>query len=102
MMELLTLLGPGFLALLTGIGAWLKGHSEVQKVRKEREETKKERDESIQKLSWEIGRLKEEMGLQKSLNDDFRQQFSTLNSTMTEIKTLVELLVDNKIKKGGN
>lgn len=41
MMELLTLLGPGFLALLTGIGAWLKGHSEVQKVRKEREETKK-------------------------------------------------------------
>ena len=102
MMELLTLLVPGILAVLTGVCAWIKGHSEVQKVRKEREETKKERDESIQKLAWEIGRLKEEMGLQKSLNDDFRQQFASLNTTMTEIKTLVELLVDNKIKKGGN
>ena len=93
---------PGFLGVLTGIAAWLKGHAEVNQVKKDREDTKKERDESIQKLSWEISRMKEEQVHQSSLNDEFRQQFVLLNKSITEIKTLVELLVDNKIKTGGH
>lgn len=91
---------PGFLGVLTGFGAWLKGHSEVNQVKREREDTKRERDESIQKLGWEIARLKEEQTHQRLLNDDFRQQLSTLNTSIVEVKTLVELLVDNKIRKG--
>lgn len=93
---------PGFLGVLAGIAAWLKGHAEVNQVKKDREDTKKERDESIQKLSWEISRMKEEQVHQSSLNDEFRQQFVLLNKSITEIKTLVELLVDNKIKTGGH
>lgn len=102
MEEIIMQLIPGFLGVLTGIAAWLKGHAEVNQVKKEREDTKKERDESIQKLSWEISRMKEEQTHQNSLNDDFRQQLSMLNTSITEIKTLVELLVDNKIKNGGH
>lgn len=93
---------PGFMGVLAGIAAWLKGHSEVQTVRKEREDTKKERDDSIQKLSWELNRMKEEQRHQNTLNDDFRQQLGMLNTSITEIKTLVELLVDDKIKNRGN
>lgn len=102
MEEIIMQLIPGFLGVLTGIAAWLKGHAEVNQVKKEREDTKKERDESIQKLSWEISRMKEEQNHQNSLNDEFRQQFTLLNKSITEIKTLVELLVDNKIKTGGH
>lgn len=101
MTEILTELLPGILAVLTGVAAWLKGHAEVQQVRRERDETKKTRDESIQKLSWELARLKEEQMHQGVLNDGFREQLTALNTSITEIKTLVELLVDNKIKKGG-
>lgn len=93
---------PYIVGLLAACAAWLKGHSEVQGIKKEREETKKERDDSIQKLSWEINRMKEDMNHQNLLNDDFRQQLTTMNSTITEVKTLVELLVDNKIKNGGH
>lgn len=99
---ILTELLPYIIALLTGAAAWLKGHAEVQAVKRDREDTKKERDESIQKLAWELNRIKEQQTHQDNLNDDFRQQFSALNTTMTEIKTLVELLVDNKIKNGVN
>lgn len=102
MEEIIMQLIPGFLGVLAGIAAWLKGHAEVNQVKKEREDTKKERDESIQKLSWEISRMKEEQVHQSSLNDEFRQQFVMLNKSITEIKTLVELLVDNKIKTGGH
>ena len=103
MMEsILVQLIPGFLGVLTGIAAWLKGHAEVNQVKKDREDTKKERDESIQRLSWEINRMKEEQVHQSSLNEEFRQQFVLLNKSITEIKTLVELLVDNKIKTGGH
>ena len=102
MEEIIMQLMPGFLGVLAGIAAWLKGHAEVNQVKKEREDTKKERDESIQKLSWEISRMKEEQVHQSSLNDEFRQQFVLLNKSITEIKTLVELLVDNKIKTGGH
>lgn len=102
MEEVIIQLIPGFLGVLTGIAAWLKGHAEVNQVKKDREDTKKERDESIQKLSWEISRMKEEQVHQSSLNDEFRQQFVMLNKSITEIKTLVELLVDNKIKTGGH
>lgn len=101
MQEIIMQLIPGFMGVLAGIAAWLKGHSEVQGVRKEREDTKKERDESIQRLSWELTRLKEEQMHQGVLNDGFREQLTALNTSITEIKTLVELLVDNKIKKGG-
>lgn len=93
---------PYIIGLLAALAAWLKGHAEVQSVKKEREETKKERDDSIQKLSWELNRMKEDMNHQNLLNDDFRQQLTTMNSTITEVKTLVELLVDNKIKNGGH
>ena len=93
---------PYIIAFLTGAAAWLKGHAEVQAVKRDREDTKKERDESIQKLAWELNRIKEQQTHQDNLNDDFRQQFASLNTTMTEIKTLVELLVDNKIKNGVN
>lgn len=93
---------PYIIGLLAALAAWLKGHAEVQTVKKEREETKKERDDSIQKLSWELNRMKEDMNHQSLLNDDFRQQLTTMNSTITEVKTLVELLVDNKIKNGGH
>lgn len=93
---------PYIIGLLAALAAWLKGHAEVQSVKKEREETKKERDDSIQKLSWELNRMKEDMNHQSLLNDDFRQQLTTMNSTITEVKTLVELLVDNKIKNGGH
>lgn len=92
---------PYIIGLLAALAAWLKGHAEVQSVKKEREETKKDRDESIQKLSWELEHIKAEQVHQGSLNDEFRQQFSMLNKSITEIKTLVELLVDNKIKTGG-
>ena len=102
MEEVIIQLIPGFLGVLTGIAAWLKGHAEVNQVKKDREDTKKERDESIQKLSWEISRMKEEQVHQSSLNDEFRQQFVLLNKSITEIKTLVELLVDNRIKTGGH
>lgn len=102
MEEIIMQLMPGFLGVLAGIAAWLKGHSEVNQVKKDREDTKKERDESIQKLSWEISRMQEEQVHQSSLNDEFRQQFTMLNKSITEIKTLVELLVDNKIKTGGH
>ena len=102
MEEIIMQLMPGFLGVLAGIAAWLKGHSEVNQVKKDREDTKKERDESIQKLSWEISRMEEEQVHQSSLNDEFRQQFALLNKSITEIKTLVELLVDNKIKTGGH
>lgn len=102
MEEVIIQLIPGFLGVLTGIAAWLKGHAEVNQVKKDREDTKKERDESIQRLSWEISRMKEEQVHQSSLNDEFRQQFVLLNKSITEIKTLVELLVDNKIKTGGH
>lgn len=100
--EIVMQLIPGFMGVLAGIAAWLKGHAEVNQVKKDREDTKKERDESIQKLSWEISRMKEEQVHQSSLNDEFRQQFVLLNKSITEIKTLVELLVDNKIKTGGH
>lgn len=93
---------PYIIGLLAALAAWLKGHAEVQSVKKDREETKKERDDSIQKLSWELNRMKEDMNHQNLLNDDFRQQLTTMNSTITEVKTLVELLVDNKIKNGGH
>lgn len=93
---------PYIIGLLAALAAWLKGHAEVQSVKKDREETKKERDDSIQKLSWELNRMKEDMQHQNLLNDDFRQQLTTMNSTITEVKTLVELLVDNKIKNGGH
>ncbi len=93
---------PYIIGLLAALAAWLKGHAEVQTVKKEREETKKERDDSIQRLSWELNRIKEDMQHQNLLNDDFRQQLTTMNSTITEVKTLVELLVDNKIKNGGH
>lgn len=93
---------PYIIGLLAALAAWLKGHAEVQSVKKEREETKKERDDSIQKLSWELNRMKEDMNHQNLLNDDFRQQLTTMNSTITEVKTLVELLVENKIKNGGH
>ena len=93
---------PYIIGLLAALAAWLKGHAEVQSVKKDREETKKERDDSIQKLSWELNRMKEDMNHQSLLNDDFRQQLTTMNSTITEVKTLVELLVDNKIKNGGH
>ena len=102
MEEVIIQLIPGFLGVLTGIAAWLKGHAEVNQVKKDREDTKKERDESIQRLSWEISRMKEEQVHQSSLNDEFRQQFVLLNKSITEIKTLVELLVDNRIKTGGH
>lgn len=102
MESILVQLIPGFLGVLTGIAAWLKGHAEVNQVKKEREDTKKERDESIHRLSWEISRIEEEQTHQSSLNDEFRQQFTMLNKSITEIKTLVELLVDNKIKTGGH
>ena len=102
MEEIIMQLVPGFLGVLAGIAAWLKGHAEVNQVKKDREDTKKERDESIQKLSWEISRMKEEQVHQSSLNDEFRQQFVLLNKSITEIKTLVELLVDNRIKTGGH
>ena len=102
MEEIIMQLMPGFLGVLAGIAAWLKGHAEVNQVKKDREDTKKERDESIQKLSWEISRMQEEQVHQSSLNDEFRQQFTMLNKSITEIKTLVELLVDNKIKTGGH
>lgn len=102
MEDIIVQLIPGFMGVLAGVAAWLKGHAEVQNVRKEREDTKKERDESIQKLSWELNRLKEEQSHQSTLNDDFRQQLAMLNTSITEIKTLVELLVDNKIKNGGH
>ena len=102
MEEVIIQLITGFLGVLTGIAAWLKGHAEVNQVKKDREDTKKERDESIQKLSWEISRMKEEQVHQSSLNDEFRQQFVLLNKSITEIKTLVELLVDNRIKTGGH
>lgn len=102
MEEIIMQLMPGFLGVLAGIAAWLKGHAEVNQVKKDREDTKKERDESIQRLSWEISRMKEEQVHQSSLNDEFRQQFVLLNKSITEIKTLVELLVDNKIKTGGH
>lgn len=102
MEDILVQLIPGFLGVLTGIAAWLKGHAEVNQVKKDREDTKKERDESIQKLSWEISRMEEEQTHQNILNDEFRQQFALLNKSITEIKTLVELLVDNKIKTGGH
>lgn len=102
MEEIIMQLIPGLLGVLAGIAAWLKGHAEVNQVKKDREDTKKERDESIQKLSWEISRMKEEQVHQSSLNDEFRQQFVLLNKSITEIKTLVELLVDNKIKTGGH
>lgn len=101
MQEVIVQLIPGFMGVLAGIAAWLKGHAEVQTVRREREDTKKERDESIKKLSWELNRMKEEQIVQNSLNDDFRKQLAMLNTSITEIKTLVELLVDNKIKNGG-
>ena len=93
---------PYIIGLLAALAAWLKGHAEVQSVKKDREETKKERDDSIQKLSWELNRMKEDLQHQNLLNDDFRQQLTTMNSTITEVKTLVELLVDNKIKNGGH
>ena len=93
---------PYIIGLLAALAAWLKGHAEVQSVKKDREETKKERDDSIQRLSWELNRMKEDMNHQNLLNDDFRQQLTTMNSTITEVKTLVELLVDNKIKNGGH
>lgn len=93
---------PYIIGILAAGAAWLKGHAEVQHVKKEREETKKERDESIQRLSWELNRIKEDMNHQNLLNDDFRQQLTTMNSTITEVKTLVELLVENKIKNGGH
>jgi hypothetical protein len=93
---------PYIIGLLAALAAWLKGHAEVQSVKKDREETKKERDDSIQKLSWELNRMKVDMNHQNLLNDDFRQQLTTMNSTITEVKTLVELLVDNKIKNGGH
>lgn len=102
MEEIIMQLIPGFLGVLAGIAAWLKGHAEVNQVKKDREDTKKERDESIQKLSWELEHIKEEQVHQSSLNDEFRQQLVMLNKSITEIKTLVELLVDNKIKTGGN
>ena len=100
--EIVMQLIPGFMGVLAGIAAWLKGNAEVNQVKKEREDTKKERDESIQKLSWEISRMEEEQTHQNILNDEFRQQFALLNKSITEIKTLVELLVDNKIKTGGH
>lgn len=93
---------PYIIGLLAALAAWLKGHAEVQSVKKDREETKKDRDETIQKLSWEINRMKEDMQHQSLLNDDFRQQLATMNTTITEVKTLVELLVENKIKNGGH
>lgn len=93
---------PYIIGLLAACAAWLKGHAEVQSVKKDREETKKERDESIQRLSWELNRMKEDMNHQNLLNEDFRQQLTMMNSTITEVKTLVELLVDNKIKNGGH
>jgi len=93
---------PYIIGLLAALAAWLKGHAEVQSVKKDREDTKKERDDMIQKLSWELNRMKEDMNHQNILNDDFRQQLTTMNSTITEVKTLVELLVDNKIKNGGH
>ena len=99
--EIIGQLLPYIIGILAAGAAWLKGHAEVQDVRREREDTKKERDESIQKLSWEINRMKDDMNHQSTLNDDFRQQLSMLNTSITEIKTLVELLVDNKIKNGG-
>jgi hypothetical protein len=101
MEEIIVQLIPGFLGVLTGIAAWLKGHAEVNQVKKEREVTKKDRDESIQKLSWELEHIKAEQVHQGSLNDEFRQQFTILNKSITEIKTLVELLVDNRIKNRG-
>ena len=101
MEDIIMQLIPGFLGVLAGIAAWLKGHAEVNQVKKDREETKKDRDESIQKLSWEMEHIKAEQVHQGSLNDEFRQQFTMLNKSITEIKTLVELLVDNKIKTGG-
>lgn len=100
MQEVIVQLIPGFMGVLAGIAAWLKGHAEVQDVRKERENTKKERDESIKKLGWELDRMKEEQARQSSLNDDFREQLSMLNNSITEIKALVKLLVDNRIKNG--
>jgi len=93
---------PYIIGLLAALAAWLKGHAEVQSVKKDREETKKERDDSIQRLSWELNRIKEDMQHQNLLNEDFRQQLTMMNSTITEVKTLVELLVDNKIKNGGH
>lgn len=93
---------PYIIGLLAACAAWLKGHAEVQSVKKDREETKKERDDSIQRLSWELNRMKEDMNHQNLLNEDFRQQLTMMNSTITEVKTLVELLVDNKIKNGGH
>jgi len=93
---------PYIIGLLAAVAAWLKGHAEVQSVKKDREETKKERDDSIQRLSWELNRMKEDMNHQNLLNEDFRQQLTMMNSTITEVKTLVELLVDNKIKNGGH
>lgn len=93
---------PYIIGLLAALAAWLKGHAEVQSVKKDREDTKKERDESIQRLSWELNRMKEDMNHQNLLNEDFRQQLTMMNSTITEVKTLVELLVDNKIKNGGH
>ena len=93
---------PYIIGLLAALAAWLKGHAEVQSVKKDREETKKVRDDSIQRLSWELNRMKEDMNHQNLLNEDFRQQLTMMNSTITEVKTLVELLVDNKIKNGGH
>lgn len=101
MEEIIVQLIPGLLGVLTGIAAWLKGHAEVTQVKKEREETKKDRDESIQKLSWELARLKDTQLHQDILNEGFRDQLGALNKSITEIKTLVELLVDNRIKNRG-
>lgn len=101
MQDAIVQLIPGLMGVLAGIAAWLKGHAEVQDVRKEREDTKKERDESIKKLAWELDRMKEEQARQSSLNDDFREQLAMLNNSITEIKALVQLLVDNRIKTGG-
>ena len=44
MEEIVMQLMPGFLGVLAGIAAWLKGHAEVNQVKKDREDTQKERD----------------------------------------------------------
>lgn len=63
-----------------------------------RAETKKVRDDEITKIKFDVDRLKDDIALQKTINDENRKQFEVWNTTLVEIRTLVNLLVDDKIK----
>lgn len=100
MVEVAKEIAPYFITLLSVLAAYVKIQTERAKTAKSRDENHESNVVRLEKIEWTLSKHDESIREVKSSQDDLKATLDTMNTTLIQIKTIMDFMVDDRLKKG--